>query len=123
MVGLQDFLSGFGIAGASEGIVVRGETEMAELAAFLTGFARPGLVIALYGDLGAGKTTFARHFTQAMGASDRVSSPTFTILHEYLSGRMPVFHFDLYRISDPGEVLEFAEEYFLRTGSMPRGMA
>ena len=59
--------------------------------------AGPGAVIAMRGGLGAGKTAFVRGFASAMGVSDRVTSPTFTIVNEY-EGRIPIFHFDMYRL-------------------------
>lgn len=116
MVNLQDFLSGFDLAGAADGILLSDEEDMKDFAGFLAGFAKPGTVIALYGDLGVGKTTFSRYFAEELGVSERVASPTFTILHEYRSGRLPLFHFDLYRVSDPDEIYEFADEYFYGDG-------
>lgn len=60
---------------------------------------RPGDVIAYYGDLGAGKTAFTRGLAAGLGIREAVTSPTYTIVNEYLSGRMPLFHFDMYRLS------------------------
>lgn len=62
--------------------------------------AAAGDVIALVGDLGAGKTQWAKGFVSGMGGSTPVTSPTFTIVHEYEGGRLPVYHFDFYRIED-----------------------
>ena len=59
----------------------------------------PGTILAYEGDLGAGKTAFTRGLARGLGAGDMVTSPTYTIVNEYLSGRIPLFHFDMYRLS------------------------
>ena len=69
-----------------------------------------GTVIAMYGDLGAGKTAFVRGMAKGMGLSCRVSSPTFTIVQVYDEGRMPFYHFDVYRIGDIEEMDEIGYE-------------
>ncbi len=68
--------------------------------------ADPGTVITLDGDLGAGKTLFTKGFAAGLGITEPVSSPTFTILQEYEGGRLPLYHFDVYRIGDPAEMDE-----------------
>lgn len=68
--------------------------------------AWPGEVICLEGDLGVGKTVFTKGFAAGLGITEPVSSPTFTILQEYSEGRMPLYHFDAYRIEDPEEMDE-----------------
>ncbi|MDD6350929.1 MAG: tRNA (adenosine(37)-N6)-threonylcarbamoyltransferase complex ATPase subunit type 1 TsaE [Lachnospiraceae bacterium] len=68
--------------------------------------AQAGDVIALTGDLGVGKTVFTKGIAEGLGVKEPVSSPTFTILQEYRSGRMPLYHFDVYRIGDPEEMDE-----------------
>jgi tRNA threonylcarbamoyladenosine biosynthesis protein TsaE len=74
-----------------------------------------GALVALYGDLGAGKTCFVRGMAQAVGARDLVTSPTFTIVHEY-PGARPILHLDLYRITDARQVLDLGyEELFTPT--------
>lgn len=68
--------------------------------------ARPGQVFCLYGNLGAGKTVFTKGFAAGLGIGEPVSSPTFTIVQIYEDGRLPFYHFDVYRISDPEEMFE-----------------
>ena len=68
--------------------------------------AVPGDVIALLGDLGVGKTVFTKGFAAGLGIQEEISSPTFTILQLYEEGRLPLYHFDVYRIGDPEEMME-----------------
>ncbi len=71
------------------------------------------VVISLVGDLGAGKTTFTKGFAEGLGIKELVSSPTFTIMNDYSSGRMPLYHFDMYRLGSKEEAIELGfEEYF-----------
>lgn len=80
----------------------------------LAAHASPGDVICLHGDLGAGKTAFVKGFAEGMGANpDKVNSPTFTLIHEYRDGRIPLFHFDAYRIRTIQEALEIGTEDYL----------
>lgn len=72
--------------------------------------AAPGTVIALDGDLGCGKTVFAKGFAAGLGIKEHVSSPTFTIVQQYDDGRMPLYHFDVYRIGDISEMDETGYE-------------
>lgn len=74
-------------------------------------------VISLVGDLGAGKTTFAKGFAKGLGITDLVTSPTFTIMNDYKSGRLNLYHFDMYRLSskEEAEELGFGEYFDLRT--------
>jgi tRNA threonylcarbamoyladenosine biosynthesis protein TsaE len=73
-----------------------------------------GAVLALRGDLGAGKTHFVKGVAAGLGASpDEVTSPTFTLVHEYTGGRLPVFHFDLYRLEEADEVLRIGLDDYL----------
>ena len=79
--------------------------------------ATPGTVIALIGDLGTGKTTLTKSIARGLGITETVTSPTFNIIREYKSGRIPLYHFDVYRIADPEEMYELGyEEYFYGDG-------
>lgn len=76
-----------------------------------------GEVYALDGDLGAGKTVFAQGFAAGLGIDQPVNSPTFTLIHEYTRGRLPLYHFDVYRLEDPSQMEELGyEEYFWGDG-------
>ena len=78
---------------------------------------RPGDVVGLIGDLGAGKTHLSKAIVAGLGARETVTSPTFTLIHEYLSGRLPVYHFDFYRAEDPGEIVVIGwDDYLDRDG-------
>ena len=81
----------------------------------------PGDVIAYFGDLGAGKTAFTRGLAQGLGITDPVTSPTYTIVNEYLSGRIPLFHFDMYRLSSSDELFDIGWEDYLSRGGVCAG--
>ena len=72
--------------------------------------ARPGQVICLNGDLGVGKTIFTQGFAEGLGIDEPVNSPTFTIVQQYDTGRLPLYHFDVYRIGDISEMDEIGYE-------------
>lgn len=74
---------------------------------------KPGDMVALIGDLGTGKTTLTKYIAEGLGVTDRMTSPTFTIVSEYHTGRLPLYHFDVYRLESSEELFETgAEEYF-----------
>lgn len=75
--------------------------------------AKPGEVYCLDGDLGVGKTVFTQGFASGLGITEPVNSPTFTIVQEYESGRMPFYHFDVYRIGDPEEMDEIGFDDYI----------
>jgi tRNA threonylcarbamoyladenosine biosynthesis protein TsaE len=92
------------------------EAATAALAARLAARARPGDVIALKGDLGTGKTTFARAFIRALGGDEEVPSPTFTLVQLYEVDRATIWHFDLYRLRSPEEAWELGIEEAFASG-------
>ena len=75
--------------------------------------AQAGQVFCLYGDLGVGKTVFTQGLAKGLGIDDAVQSPTFTIVREYEEGRLPFYHFDVYRIGDIEEMDEIGYEYYV----------
>ena len=77
----------------------------------------PGDVIAMIGDLGTGKTTLTKYIAKGLGIEENINSPTFTIVKEHRSGRLPLFHFDAYRLGSGEELLDIgADEYFYDGG-------
>ena len=78
----------------------------------------PGDVIAYFGDLGAGKTALTRGIAQGLGVTDLVTSPTYTIVREYLTGRIPLFHFDMYRLGSSDELFDIGWEDYLARGGV-----
>ena len=77
-----------------------------------------GTVIAYRGDLGAGKTAFTRGLARGLGANEPVTSPTYTIVNEYLTGRMPLFHFDMYRLHSADDLFDIGWEDYLERGGV-----
>jgi tRNA threonylcarbamoyladenosine biosynthesis protein TsaE len=93
-----------------EATIAHGRTFAAQL--------RAGDVIALNGDLGAGKTHFVKGLAAGLGATAAVTSPTFTLIHEYLGGRLPLFHFDLYRLESEDDLLRIGLDDYLDSGGV-----
>lgn len=93
------------------------EKETFELGRKLGNDAMPGQIFCLDGDLGVGKTVFTQGFAEGLSIGKSVNSPTFTIVQVYDEGRIPLYHFDVYRIGDPEEMYEIGyEEYFFGEG-------
>lgn len=96
---------------------IASEKETEQLGERIGRAAVPGMVVALIGDLGTGKTTLTKSIARGLGVTEIVTSPTFNIIREYKSGRIPLYHFDVYRIADPDEMFELGyEEYFYGDG-------
>lgn len=94
-------------------INIKNEEETKEFGLKIGQEAVPGQVIGLIGDLGTGKTTLTKYIAKGLGVEENISSPTFMIVREYHGGRMPLYHFDVYRIGDPEELFDIgADEYF-----------
>ncbi len=96
---------------------LKNEIETKSLGARLANEMQPNQVYALVGDLGAGKTTLAKAIARGLGVSETLTSPTFTIVQEYETGRLPLYHFDVYRVNDEDELFEIGlEDYFHKGG-------
>ena len=93
-----------------------GETEA--IGAALGKIINPGTVIAYRGDLGAGKTAFTRGLARGLGCTEIVTSPTYTIVNEYLGGRIPLFHFDMYRLRSSDDLFDIGWEDYLDRGGV-----
>ena len=85
--------------------LVENEEKMENLGTSIANDLAAGSIIALVGGLGAGKTRFSKGLARGMGFAGEVTSPTFSLMHEYRGGKLPVFHFDLYRLKNPEELL------------------
>lgn len=79
---------------------------------------QPGTVLAYTGDLGAGKTAFTRGLARGLGICEQVTSPTFTLVNEYETGRVPLFHFDMYRLGSSDELFDIGWEDYLARGGI-----
>ena len=79
---------------------------------------QPGTILAYRGDLGAGKTAFTRGLARGLGCKELVTSPTYTIVNEYLGGRLPLFHFDMYRLASSDDLWDIGWEDYLERGGV-----
>ena len=98
-------------------IITHSPEETRALGERLARLLQPGAVVAFTGDLGAGKTAFISGMAQGLDIPERVTSPTFTIVNEYEGGRLPLFHFDMYRLGSADELFHIGwEDYLARNG-------
>lgn len=94
-----------------------GEKDTFELGKSMGTHAKPGEIYLLHGDLGVGKTVFTKGFADGLGIKEHITSPTFTLIQEYEDGRIPFYHFDVYRIGDVEEMYDLGYEgYFFGEG-------
>ena len=107
-----------GTGGKAVRYVTDSPEETEEIGRRLSSKLPAGSVVAFTGDLGAGKTAFVRGMAKGLGISERVTSPTFTIVNEYTGGRLPLFHFDLYRLGGSDELFDIGWEDYLRRGGV-----
>jgi len=92
-------------------------TETESIGESVANYIKPGMVIAMRGDLGAGKTAFVRGLARGMGLRARVTSPTFAIVNEYL-GEIPLYHFDMYRLTSAEDLFDIGWEDYIRSGGV-----
>ena len=104
--------------GVQEQIVyIKNEHDTEEFGMKLASTLEPGDIVALIGDLGTGKTTLTKYIAKGLGVAENIDSPTFNIVKEHKSGIIPLFHFDVYRLSSGDELLDIgADEYFYSDG-------
>ena len=98
--------------------ITNSPAETEAVGAALAAVLRPGTVIAYRGDLGAGKTAFTRGLARGLGYGEPVTSPTYTIVNEYLGGRLPLFHFDMYRLRSSDDLWDIGWEDYLDRGGI-----
>ena len=98
--------------------ITHSPAETEAVGAALGKILQPGMILAYRGDLGAGKTAFTRGLAQGLGCSEIVTSPTYTIVNEYLSGRLPLFHFDMYRLATSDDLWDIGWEDYLERGGV-----
>ena len=98
--------------------ITNSPVETEQIGAALAKILPAGTVIAYRGDLGAGKTAFTRGLAKGLGCTDMVTSPTYTIVNEYLSGKMPLFHFDMYRLRSADDLWDIGWEDYLDRGGI-----
>ena len=98
--------------------ITNSPSETEAVGAALARVLKPGAVIAYRGDLGAGKTAFTRGLARGLGVKEPVTSPTYPSVNEYLSGSMPLFHFDMYRLGSEDELFDIGWEDYLERGGV-----
>ncbi|MBQ3215575.1 MAG: tRNA (adenosine(37)-N6)-threonylcarbamoyltransferase complex ATPase subunit type 1 TsaE [Oscillospiraceae bacterium] len=98
--------------------ITHSPAETEQVGAALGAVLTAGAVVAYRGDLGAGKTAFTRGLARGLGHKDLVTSPTYTIVNEYLSGRLPLFHFDMYRLQSSDDLWAIGWEDYLERGGV-----
>lgn len=98
-------------------VYIKNEHDTEEFGMKLASSLEPGDIVALIGDLGTGKTTLTKYIAKGLGVTENIDSPTFNIVKEHKSGIIPLFHFDVYRLSSGDELLDIgADEYFYSDG-------
>jgi tRNA threonylcarbamoyladenosine biosynthesis protein TsaE len=98
--------------------LITNEAETRALGLAIASAAEPGDIVALIGDLGTGKTALTKYIAEGLGIKEDVISPTFTIVKEYRSGRLPLYHFDVYRLSNGWELLDTGAEDYLEDSGL-----
>ena len=98
--------------------ITNSPTETEAVGAGLAKYLTPGCVVAYRGDLGAGKTAFTRGLARGLGYADMVTSPTYTIVNEYIGGWLPLFHFDMYRLRSADDLFDIGWEDYLERGGV-----
>lgn len=99
-------------------VIIRNEEDTRAFGLELGKSLKPGTVLALIGDLGTGKTTLTKYIAEGLGVAEMLTSPTFTIVREYHSGRLPLYHFDVYRLESADDLFEIGAEEYLYGGGV-----
>ena len=99
-------------------LITNSPQETEQVGAALGAVLQPGSILAYEGDLGAGKTAFTRGLARGLGCAEQVTSPTYTIVNEYLSGKLPLFHFDMYRLHSADDLWDIGWEDYLERGGI-----
>jgi tRNA threonylcarbamoyladenosine biosynthesis protein TsaE len=94
-------------------LILKNEDDTRALGMRIADALEPGDVVALIGDLGTGKTALTKYIARGLGITEEINSPTFTIVKEYKSGRIPLYHFDVYRLGSGDELLDIGAEEML----------
>ncbi len=97
----------------TDNLLLKNEDDTRALGIRIADALEPGDVVALIGDLGTGKTALTKHIASGLGITEEINSPTFTIVKEYRSGRLPLYHFDVYRLGSGEELMDIGAEEML----------